>query len=197
MDISATTAGDLENKWRTKQCMANHRMVSNRVIGSAPFLQMPMETQALYFHLCLKADDDGVVEAYPIMRTLGASDDSLKMLVAKNFIYPVNQELVLYVIDWLEHNKIRPDRLVKSVYREILLEALPKVQLLDVKPRADTGVIPRQNNWTSSGRRKLSQVKLINTGSNEPSNTEIHTSGDSIGTLLEKTRGQLKESGVI
>lgn len=176
--------------------MANHRMLSNRIIGGAAFLQMPLETQALYFHLCCKADDYGVVEAYSVLKTLGVADDSLKLLVGKNFIYPLNQELVLYVVNWLEHNKIRADRLVKSIHRDLLLKAIPDVKLLDPKPRADTGVLPRQNHWTSTGRHKLSQVKLINTGSKEPLNTEIRESGD-ISTLLEKTRGQLKDRGVL
>lgn len=177
--------------------MANHRMLSNRITGSAAFLQMPLETQALYFHLCVKADDDGVVEAYPILKILGVADDSLKILVSKDFVYPLNQELVLYVVNWLEHNKIRPDRLVKSIHRNLLLTALPNVEVVDPKPRADTKVLPRQNDWTSSGRRKLSEVKLNNTGSNEPLNANaIRESGD-IGALMAKTRRELKERGVI
>jgi len=38
--------------------MASRRMISNHIVGSAKFLKMPAETQALYFHLCTNADDD-------------------------------------------------------------------------------------------------------------------------------------------
>ena len=176
--------------------MANHRMVSNRIVETAQFLQMPLETQALYFHLVCKADDDGIVEAYPILKTLGVADDSLKLLVGKNFIYPLNQDLVLYVVNWLEHNKIRPDRLVKSIHRELLQKALPTVELVDPKPRADTGVLPRGNRWTSSGQQKVSQDKL-NIGTNVPLNANAPRKSGDISVLLEKTSRELKERGVI
>ena len=55
---------------------------------------MPVSTQALYFHLGLRADDDGVVEAYPVMTTIGASEDDLKILVAKQFVTVLNEDLV-------------------------------------------------------------------------------------------------------
>ncbi len=48
--------------------MGQRRMFSNRIANSAKFLQMPAESQLLYFHLVLRADDDGIVEAYPILK---------------------------------------------------------------------------------------------------------------------------------
>ena len=163
-------------------------MLSNRITNSAAFLQMPLETQALYFHLCVNADDDGVVEAYSILKTLGTGDDSMRILVAKDFVYPLNQESVLYVVNWREHNSIRPDRLVKSIHRKLLKDALPGIQLVDPAPRADTKVLPRQNDWTSSGRHKLSQVKL-----REDNNTGLKafSEGKPIGELIQERRGGL------
>ena len=170
-------------------------MLSNRIIGSASFLQMPLETQALYFHLVCKADDDGVVEAYSIIKTLGTTGDSLQILVAKNFIYPLNQEAVLYVVNWGEHNKIRPDRLVKSIYRPLLLTAIPSLQLDDPKPRVDV----RDNSRRLVDSPRTAEVKLsqdkLNRGKT-PLNTGIRASGD-ISLLMEKTRNELKERGVI
>ena len=66
--------------------MAERRMFAKTIINSAKFLKMPSETQALYFHLGLNADDDGVVEAFSVMRAIGVSEDSLKILVAKDFV---------------------------------------------------------------------------------------------------------------
>ena len=119
---------------------------------------MPLETQALYFHLCLKADDDGVVEAYPVLKVTGVADDSLRILVSKNFVYPLDRELVLYVVAWNEHNRIRPDRLVKSIHRNLLLEKLPDVKLLDPKPRVDVEDNSRRLGGQSTDA--ISQVKL-------------------------------------
>jgi len=100
---------------------------------------MPSETQSLYFHLCMSADDDGVVEAFTVMRTTEAKEDSLKLLVAKGFIKILNEEFVTYIVDWLEHNMIRPDRKISSIYKELLISVMPDVQLKHQKPRADTG----------------------------------------------------------
>ena len=171
-------------------------MVSNRITSSAQFLQMPLETQALYFHLCLGADDDGVVEAYTILKTLGVADDSLQILIAKNFIYPLNQESVLYVINWYEHNSIRTDRLIKSIYRPLLLEKLPHIQLLEPKPRVDVIDNSKRLNGQSTDSRR--EVKGSKYSAFAPSNTKprIHASGD-ISLLMEKTRKELKERGVI
>lgn len=173
-------------------------MLSNRIIGSAAFLQMPLETQALYFHLVCKADDDGVVEAYSIIKTLGTTGDSLQILVAKNFIYPLNQEAVLYVVNWGEHNKIRPDRLVKSIYRPLLLKTLPALSLEEPKPRID--VKDNSRRLVDSPRTaevKLSKVKYTPLKEAEsPNTTEARNAGD-ISVLLERTRGQLKEKGII
>ena len=63
--------------------MANRRMFSARVTESTRFLKMPASSQNLYFHLGMHADDDGVVEAYPVMCLLGATEDDLKIIIAK------------------------------------------------------------------------------------------------------------------
>lgn len=87
--------------------MAERRMFSKRVINSARFLKMPVSTQCLYFHLGLHADDDGVVEAYTVINSVGASEDDLRVLAAKGFIQILNDGLVAYITDWTENNKIR------------------------------------------------------------------------------------------
>ena len=83
---------------------------------------MPFEAQALYTHLILSSDDDGVVEAFPIVRMIGAKEDSLGLLVVKKFILPLNDDMVYFITDFEEQNKIRADRVQPSRYRELLLE---------------------------------------------------------------------------
>ena len=117
--------------------MANRRMFSKKIINSARFIKMPPSTQVLYFHLGLAADDDGIVEAFAIMRMVGCSEDDLKILVAKEFVKVLNDDLVTYILDWNEHNNIRSDRKVDSVYKSLLLQILPEVELIESKPRSD------------------------------------------------------------
>ena len=102
--------------------MAERRMLSKKIFQSRPFLMMPFEAQALYTHLVLSSDDDGVVEAFPIVRMIGANEDSLGLLVIKKFILPLNGDMVYFVTDFEEQNKIRADRVQPSRYRDLLLE---------------------------------------------------------------------------
>lgn len=117
--------------------MADRRMFSKRLTNSAKFIKMPPSTQNLYFHLGLNADDDGVVEAYSIIKQINATEDDLKVLVAKEFVKVLNEDLVTYIVDWQENNKLRADRKIDSIYKDLLLQILPQVQLLEAKPRAD------------------------------------------------------------
>ncbi|MEL1271013.1 replisome organizer [Lactiplantibacillus plantarum] len=143
--------------------MAQRRMFSNRITDSAKFLKMPLSSQALYFHLGLHADDDGVVEAFSVMRQTGAVEDDLRILVAKNFVNVLNDDLVAYITDWNENNRIRADRKVDSIYKDLLLEILPSIELTKPKPRADTGKVtgrPMDNQWTGNGPHRLGKDRL-------------------------------------
>ena len=113
--------------------MAERRMFSARITESTRFLKMPATSQNLYFHLGLNADDDGVVEAYPVMCKTGATEDDLRVLVGKEFVSVLNDDLVSFIIDWREHNYIRADRKVDSIYKDLLLQVLPDTSLLQAK----------------------------------------------------------------
>ena len=117
--------------------MAERRMFAKRIIESASFLKMPISSRELYFHLCLNADDDGVVEAYNVMNLVKATEDDLRVLMSKGYVQVLNPDLVTYISDWLEHNKIRADRKIDSIYKDLLLQILPNVQLIEKKDRAD------------------------------------------------------------
>nr|DAS74315.1 MAG TPA: Replication initiation and membrane attachment [Caudoviricetes sp.] len=140
--------------------MAERRMFSKRIIGSARFLRMPGSTQALYFHLGMAADDDGIVEAYPIMQMVNASEDDLKILAAKGFVKVLNEDLVTYILDWQENNKIRADRKTNSIYKELLLQVMPETPLIEPRQRADR-VRPNDetdNHGTAMGQPEGNQV---------------------------------------
>ena len=131
--------------------MATRRMFSIRLVNSARFLRMPISSQALYFHLGLHADDDGVVEAYPVIKTIGCTEDDLRVLVAKGFVQVLNEDLVSYITDWNEHNTIRPDRKIDSIYKDLLIQVNPEVKLVEKRPRADIAP-PVDNQWTDNGQ---------------------------------------------
>lgn len=128
---------------------------------------MPSSAQALYFHLGMGADDDGVVEAFMVMRTTKAAEDDFRVLVAKKFIVPLNEEQVSYILDWNEHNLIRADRLVPSIHRELLVRVIPDVELVEPKTRADLKQLtgrPVDNQRTAQDRLgEVSVSKDINT----------------------------------
>jgi hypothetical protein len=79
--------------------MVQRRMLSLRIVDSTQCWQMPLTAHALYFHLALHTDGDGVVESFPVMRTTGAVQDALRILLAKKFIHQLNDDLVVFVID--------------------------------------------------------------------------------------------------
>ena len=100
--------------------MGNRRMISKTVTQTHRFLRLPLEAQALYFHLIQNCDDDGVVEAFPIIRMIGASEDNLGLLVVKRFVKPLNDEMVYFVVDFHEQNTVRKDRYTPSIYKDLL-----------------------------------------------------------------------------
>jgi hypothetical protein len=98
--------------------MAQRRMFSKKITETDGFLDMPMSTQCLYFHLNMSADDDGFIgNAKTIKRMIGAGDDDLKLLLAKEFIIPFESGVVV-IKDWKVHNYIRKDRYDETVYKE-------------------------------------------------------------------------------
>lgn len=98
--------------------MANRRMFAKTIIDSDAFLDMPPSTQVLYFHLAMRADDDGFINnPKTIMRIVGAKDDDIKLLVAKRFIIPFDSGVVV-IKHWRIHNYIQKDRYTETKYIE-------------------------------------------------------------------------------
>jgi len=142
--------------------MAERRMFAKKIIDSARFIKMPAETQSFYFHLSMRADDDGIVEAFSVMRLLGISEDNLKILVAKDFVTVLNDDLVSHITDWKEHNLIRADRKVDSLYKGLLLQVVPDISLLEKKERADRKHDENtlDSNGTSHGRHSIGKDSI-------------------------------------
>lgn len=98
--------------------MAERRMFAKTIIDSDAFLDMPLSAQCLYFHLSMRADDDGFINnPKKIQRMIGAADDDLKLLIAKRFIIPFDSGIVV-IKHWKIHNYIQRDRYKETVYQE-------------------------------------------------------------------------------
>lgn len=96
--------------------MAQKRMFNNSVVGSDSFLEMPDSSQNLYFHLSMRADDDGFVDNWKsIMRMTGKKEDDLKILIAKSFVIPFESG-VLVIKHWKLNNYIQKDRYKETIH---------------------------------------------------------------------------------
>lgn len=100
--------------------MAERRMFTKKIIDSDAFLDMPLSTQALYFHLNMRADDDGFVNnPKKICRMTGASEDDLRVLISKRFVLTFENGVIV-IKHWRMHNLLRKDRYKPTQYQEQL-----------------------------------------------------------------------------
>ena len=98
--------------------MAERRMFAKTIIDSDKFLDMPLSAQALYFHLSMRADDEGFISnPKKIMRMIGSDEDSMKLLIAKQFIIPFESGIVV-IKHWRIHNYIQSDRFKDTICTE-------------------------------------------------------------------------------
>lgn len=99
-----------------------------------------------------------------VMRQVGASQDDLRILVAKGFVTLLNDDLVAFIMDWRENNKIRADRKTDSIYLPLLLQILPEVEVLQTKERADLKKIksgrPVDAQLPDNGRHRIGKDRL-------------------------------------
>ena len=103
--------------------MAQKRMFDKTIIDSDDFLEMPLTTQALYFHLNMRADDDGFVDNWKsIIRIIGAKEDDLKVLAAKQYIIPFDTGVIV-IRHWKINNYLQKDRKKKTRH-------IPEIQKL-------------------------------------------------------------------
>lgn len=134
-------------------------MMSKSIIKSDTFLDMPATTQNLYFHMLLDADDDGFINApKSIMRMIGAKDDDMKVLTAKQFVIPFESGVVV-IKDWKIHNYIQNDRYKPSTLPERDLLNIQKDKTYTLKSdasRMDTECIQT----VSIGKDRIGKVRL-------------------------------------
>lgn len=137
--------------------MAQRRMFSRKITETDRFLEMPLSSQALYFHLNMGADDEGFIDkAKTIQRTIGASDDDMKLLIAKGFLIPFDSGVVV-IRHWRIHNYIRSDRFQSTLYQSEKAQLeFDKSKTADLKPLEN--VIP--NGYQMDTQDRLSKGSL-------------------------------------
>ncbi len=100
--------------------MADKRMFSLKIVDSDLFLDMPLSSQCLYFHLSMRADDDGFVNnPKKIIKIIGANEDDLKILIAKGFVIVFDRGIIV-ITHWKINNFIRKDRYKPTLYENEL-----------------------------------------------------------------------------
>lgn len=100
--------------------MANRRMFSLDVVDTDVFLVLPISSQALYFHLGMRADDDGFVSSPKrVTSMIGANQDDLKLLIAKGFIIALEDGIIV-IRHWKQNNYIQNDRRKNTIYQSQL-----------------------------------------------------------------------------
>lgn len=146
--------------------MAERRMFSKVITDSDDFLDLPSSSQTLYFHLAMHADDDGFTSnPKTVMRMIGARDDDLKILIAKNFILTFDSSSVIVIRDWRLQNAIRKDRKKPTLYQNELKTLEDKngsythVKNTDIAGGATTGQ-PDDNQVTTKRQHRLGKVRL-------------------------------------
>lgn len=98
--------------------MAEKRMFTQKIIDSDAFLEMPLSAQALYFHLNMRADDDGFVNnPKKVARMINASEDDLKILIVKRFLIAFESGVIV-IKHWRMHNSLRMDRYHPTDYTD-------------------------------------------------------------------------------
>lgn len=178
--------------------MANRRMFSKNVVRNDLFLDMPTSARLLYYDLGVDADDDGFVSPKMVMRMTGASDDDLKILVAKRLVIPFEDGVVV-IRDWKVNNDIRWDRYTETRYVE------HKAQLILINGQYDN-VNSGGTNGTTIGmtQDRLGKVRLgkVSLEEREKNHTQmewlIAIDKDTEKEFLEKfdcTKKQLTNKG--
>lgn len=97
--------------------MARKRMFDSEIINQDSFLDLPMEAKAIYFLLGMEADDEGFVSPKKVLRLHGGSNDSLKILIAKQFIIPFSTGVVV-ITDWKRNNYLNKNKVKETIYQE-------------------------------------------------------------------------------
>lgn len=195
--------------------MGNHRMFTNTIIDSDLFLEMPLSTQALYFHLGMRADDEGFIGSpKKIIRAVSCTEDDLKLLIAKGFVISFENGIIV-ITHWNLHNTIRKDRKKDTFFQDekALLELNNKNVYTLCQPtdnQLTTICQPNDNQMSAQGKISKDKLSKDNIRDNMSTAVDARTAFDyqsvvnsfnsickslpSVQKLTDKRRKQIKNA---
>ena len=166
--------------------MARKRMFSLLVVDTDEFLDMPSSTQSLYYHLGMRADDDGFVASpKKIVKLVNCSNDDLKLLIAKGFIIPFDSGIIA-IRHWKLNNDLKKDRYTPTIYlneKSTLKVNKNKVYSIDGNNL--------ETNWRQNGN-KLETQNSIDKNSKDK-NSKDKNSKEYIEQKQEENQEQIQE----
>ena len=150
--------------------MANRRMFSLDVVNTDKFMEMPLTAQALYFHLGMRADDDGFIASpRQIMKAVECKNDDMKILISKGYVIPFESGIVV-IRHWKQHNYIQADRYRKTKFLEERshLELVENVYITHTEGIQDCSNMDTQDSIGKVRVRDRVSIELGNTVCKEP-----------------------------
>ncbi len=188
--------------------MASRRMFALSIVDSDLFLDMPLSTQALYFQLGMRADDDGFINnPKRIVRTVNATNDDLNLLIEKGYVLCLNNGIIV-ITHWKMHNYIQTDRYRKTVYEKELkqlqltnkiyckkndTECIQEVSITDTQDRLGKNRLGKDNNIhsrTELDSATFDKVKIVVNYLNQVTGSSYKTSTNKTKSLIN---ARLKE----
>lgn len=179
-------------------------MFTNTIIDSDLFLEMPLSTQALYFHLGMRADDEGFIGSpKKIIRAVSCTEDDLKLLIAKGFVISFENGIIV-ITHWNLHNTIRKDRKKDTFFQD-------EKALLELNNKnVYTLCQPNDNQMSAQGKISKDKLSKDNIRDNMSTAVDARTAFDyqsvvnsfnsickslpSVQKLTDKRRTQIKNA---
>lgn len=171
--------------------MAEKRMFSRKIVESDAFLDMPTSAQALYMHLGMEADDDGVVNApNGVRRSVGASQEDLRLLVDKGFLLDFDSG-VMVIKHWRINNTVQKDRYHPSAYTEEMGQLEIKPNGAYTRRRVDT-----ESCIQSAVSRGVDTEACIQRAVSREPDTEIRSDKNRLEKIsIRESQGEVQEGG--
>ena len=172
--------------------MADRRMFSKSIIDSDVFLDMPLSTQALYFHLAMRADDEGFVNnPKKIQKMIGASEDDVRILVMKRYILTFESGIIV-IKHWKIHNYIQSDRFKPTSYveekaqltldeKKSYIECIQNVSRLDTQVSIGKDSIELGKVSIEENKEDMCDAKQVDTTPTQPLITILLNDGSEYG----------------
>lgn len=171
--------------------MAQRRMFTEKIVESDAFTDMPLSAQALYFHINMSADDDGFVNnPKRISRSLGASEDDLKLLIAKRFLISFESGIVA-VKHWRMHNLLRKDRYAETQYQEEkkMLVLKENGAYTEAETQTETTWQPNGNQMATTWQPSIGKYSIVKDSVVEVSGKDgNHTNDENVENYVDNSK---------